>query len=172
MVHRIPLRTYRYGLILGVILIVAIVWTVVISPTFESDDEYTGLYVVLYGLLALYFAFSAFLETRRESTVADGAKVGAITALITIAVITVTFFIIDNVFIDIVSKQPDKIYGFQHSNFATMRDYINDGFLRGILIVPLVFGIIGALCGAVGTLARKFLISSRLPISGNSPSKR
>jgi hypothetical protein len=79
----------------------------------------------------------------------------------------VTFSIVDNVFLDIVSKQPDKIYGFQHSNFATMCDYINDGFLRGIVELPPIFGAIGAICGAIGASGRKLITRFMSPVQSN-----
>jgi hypothetical protein len=154
----VALKSYIYGLLLSLFLIVSIIWTNVIAPTYESDDEYTGTYILIYLGLFLFFVFCGFLASRKTGKIADGARVGAITALITIAIVTLTYFIIDNVFIVIVSKQPDKIYAFQHSTYATMRDYINAGFLRGLFTVVPVFGIVGAVCGAVGAFIRKLVV--------------
>ena len=151
------MKSYIYGLLLGLLLMVSIVWTNVISPTFESDDEYTGTYILIYLVVFLFFVLCGYLASRKTGKISDGARVGAITALITIVIVALTFFIVDNVFLDIVSKQPDKIYGFQHSTFSSMRDYINAGFLRGSVTVVPAFGIIGAICGAVGSWAGKLI---------------
>lgn len=154
----VDMRSYIYGLVLGLFLMVNIVWTTVLFPTFESDDEYTGTYLLIYGLVFLFFVVSGLLASRKSKRIEDGLRVGAITALITIVIVTLTFLVVDNVFLDIVSKQPDKIYGFAHSGFSTMRDYINSGFLRGLFTVIPAFGVIGAVCGAIGASVWKFII--------------
>jgi hypothetical protein len=67
-----------------------------------------------------------------------------------------TFTIMDNLFLDIVSQQPDKLWGFQHQQtFHTMRDYVNDGLLRGALFVLPVMTLLGAGWGTIGASVRK-----------------
>ncbi len=61
-----------------------------------------------------------------------------------------TFFVVDNAFLDLVSQQAGKIYGFHHSNLQTMREYINAGSLSGaIFVLPVIAGV-GAACGTLG----------------------
>jgi hypothetical protein len=46
------------------------------------------------------------------------------------------FAAVDNIFLDTVSKQVDKIRGFKlHSEYSSMRAYINWSLLKGELVV-------------------------------------
>ncbi|HKF39094.1 MAG TPA: hypothetical protein VKB35_19515, partial [Ktedonobacteraceae bacterium] len=114
-----------FGLLLGVLAIGTIVWTNVLFPNFESDSEYETTYAIGYLVLFLFFVFVGFLASRKTRRLLSGTWAGAITALLGFGVAMLTFFVVDNVWLDIVSHQADKIYGFQHSTFHTMRDYIN-----------------------------------------------
>jgi len=46
---------------------------------------------------------------------------------------------VDNLFLETVSKQVDKIGGFEHSDYASMRAYINWSHLMGaVVVLPIV----------------------------------
>ncbi len=162
------MKSYRYGVALSAFLVILIVWHTVIAPTFESDDEY-GLvpYLLGYGVIFLYFALSGYLASRRTNCLADGTWVGLITAVIGITVVTLTYFVVDNVFFGIVSKQPDKINGFAHSDYTTMRDYINSSLVLGMFTIIPIFAMIGAVCGTAGAWVRQVLTRSMPPAASN-----
>ena len=63
---------------------------------------------------------------------------------------TYAFIVIDNLFLDVVMRQPDKAYGFAHSSFHSARDYVNAGNLPAYAIALPVFTGVGALMGAIG----------------------
>jgi hypothetical protein len=49
-----------------------------------------------------------------------------------VVMIMLTFVIVDNAFLDLVSQQIDKISAFHgQTTYTSMRDFINDGLLRG-----------------------------------------
>jgi len=148
-----------FGLLLGVLAIVTIVWTNVLFPNFESDSEYEITYAIGYLSIFLFFVLVGFLASRKTNRLLSGTWAGAITALLGFGMAMLTFFVVDNVWLTIVSHQPDKIYGFQHSTFHTMRDYINAGLLSGVVaVLPLMAGV-GAACGTAGAALRKLLQS-------------
>jgi hypothetical protein len=161
-----PLRISFFGLALGAVSVVAIVWSNVIVPSHESDDEYTGWYLVAYLVLFGYFGLSGFLAERGGSTMAVAVLTGAVTALLSVGIIMVTFLVVDNLFLSVVMQQPDKAYGFAHSGLANPRDYVNQGMVMGIVTALPGATSIGAACGLVGgLLAQRFDARRPLPSS-------
>jgi hypothetical protein len=139
-----------------------IVWTNVLFPNFESDSEDEITYAIGYLTLFLFFVLVGFLTSRKTNRLLSGTWAGAITALLGAGIAMLTFFVVDNVWLDIVSHQIDKIYGFQHSTFHTMRYYINAGLLTGVVIVLPVMAGAGAACGTLGAALRKLIPFSRV----------
>ena len=146
-----------YALGWGALFSVLVVLTNVVFPSpNESDDEYTGWYIVLYLGLFLLFAIGGALNSERAHPLRSGAIGGAVSALIMVAMIMLTFIIIDNLFLDIVSQQIDKINTFRaQTTYTNMRDFINDGLLRGLVIVLPVVAIVGGFLGAFVSLVRR-----------------
>jgi hypothetical protein len=147
-----PLRISAFGLVLSAVLVVVIVRSNVIVPSNESDSEYGAWYAAFWiGLLA-YFAVSGLMAVRGGSSMAVAALTGAVTAAVTFAIVLVTFVAIDNLFLDVVMRQPDKVSGFAHSGLTSQRDYVNRGNLLGFVTVMPTMTAIGALCGTIGGL--------------------
>ena len=144
------LNEYRFGIIIGILISFGVVLTNVVFPSNKSDDGWTVLVVYL-GLFAL-FMVGGYIGSRGSKSILKGAKGGAITALISIGMTMITFAVIDNIFIEIVSKQPDKIAAFTgQTDYNNMRDFINSGLLRGVLTALPVITILGAAFGAIGS---------------------
>ena len=88
---------------------------------------------------------------------AAGAWAGSVTALIAVSLVMATFAIVDNVYLDVVSRQPDKIAAFHASGYRTIRESINAGLVTGALYgIPFATAI-GAVAGIVGALLGRFL---------------
>jgi hypothetical protein len=136
------------------VLSALVVLTNVVFPTpNESDDEYTAWYLVVYLGLFLLFAIGGALNAERARPRRSGAVGGAATALLIVGMVLLTFAVVDNVFLNIVSQQVDKVTAFRNqSTYTTMRDYINAGLLRGapaaVTFAALVGGTLGALSGS------------------------
>jgi hypothetical protein len=140
------LKTSAFGLVLGAILMVLIVWSNVIVPSHESDDEYTVWYLAFYLGLFVYFGVAGAVFGR-------GALTGAVTALLSVGIALLTFIVIDNLFLDTVMTQPDKMAGFAASGMTSARDYVNQGNPSILVVLPFVM-LIGAVCGALGGAIR------------------
>ena len=146
-----------YAATWGLIFSILVVLTNVIfpSPT-ESDDEYTGWYILLYLGLFLLFAIGGALNSERAHPLRSGAIGGAGAALIIVAAIMLTFVVVDNLFLDVVSQQIDKINAFHaQTTYTSMRDFINDGLLRGAVMALPVVAVVGGLLGAFASLLRR-----------------
>ena len=146
-----------YAALWGVLFAIIVVLTNVVFPTpNESDDEYTGWYIVLYLGLFLLFAIGGAINSERAHPLRSGAIGGAVAALIMVAMIMLTFVVVDNVFLDTVSQQIDKINAFHaQTTYTSMRDFITDGLLRGVVVVLPVVAVVGAFLGAIASLLRQ-----------------
>jgi hypothetical protein len=150
------------GLLLGGLAIVVIVLSNVVFPSTESDSEYTAVYLAGYAAILMVFAAIGFVGSGTPSWIGAGARAGAVAALLATAIGLATFFVVDNLFLAIVSQQVDKIQGFHNSPFRTMRDYVNVGLVRAVLILLPLASAGGAAFGALGAAARKGLGGSAL----------
>jgi len=143
------LRTCVFGLALGAVLMVGIVWSNVIVPSHESDSEYTTWYGVFYLSLLFYFGLAGAVASMGRGSLAHSALAGAATAVISLGLALVTFVVIDNLFLDIVMTQPDKVAGFRQSGMSSQRDYVNQGLWAASIVLIFVGGV-GAGCGLAG----------------------
>ena len=150
------MRTYLPGLATGVILSVAAVLANVVFPSHESDDQYGMLFLVVYLGLFVLFGIGGYLASKDSASLRRGAIGGAVTALLSVGLMMLTFIVIDQLFLEIVSQQPDKLWGFQHQHtFRTMREYVDDGDRRGVMFVLPTVMLFGAVFGVLGASARK-----------------
>jgi len=145
-------KTYKYGVILGVILAVLIVTSNVILPS-NGPDSSTSLSIspILIGGYIIWASFHAGKASKSPNYI---YRVGALTSLIGFLISMATFFVVDNAYLNIVSRQTDKIIGFSHSHLSSMQVYINQGLFTGLIIgIPasIVFGL------ACGLIARKLV---------------
>jgi hypothetical protein len=145
-------RAIRRGALLAglvwLALSVEIVLSNVVFPTGSDDDTVSVLVSYLGVFVALLLTG---VVAAREGAGRRGQVLAGIVAGVLIGVLTVgTFAVVDNVWLDVVSRQPAKIDGFAHSGAASMRDYINRGLLGATLFLTVVLGLAGAGLGALG----------------------
>jgi hypothetical protein len=64
------------------------------------------------------------------------------------------FALVDNIFLQTVSQEVDKIRGFElhQSQYVSMRSYINWSHLKSAIFVVPLFGVVGAASGGFGGL--------------------
>jgi hypothetical protein len=152
------------GLLLGGLAVVGIFLTNVVLPSGQSDSAYAGVELLGCAAILVVFAVIGFVASGAPSEIVAGARAGAVAALLATAIGLATFFVVDNVFLTIVSQQVDKIQGFHDSSLRSMQEYINVGLLHTLILLPVMGGA-GAACGAVGAAARKRL-------RGDAPASR
>jgi hypothetical protein len=150
------------GLALGVVLSLAVFATNVVLPVLSSrtarwEQAMDAEPYVTAGWLfvALLWGMAGFAAYRRTADLRAAIRAGAMVALLSMAIVMVTFVVIDNVFLDIVSRQPEKIWGLRQSHAPDMRSYINHTFVKSFLLVLPVLTVAGALFGALGGAAAR-----------------
>jgi hypothetical protein len=149
------------GLSVSAVLAVGIVLSNVAFP--GGDDNDGPIVVVAYLCIFMALGYTGVLaakvSTRRRDLALAGAVAGALIGLLAIG----TFIFVDNVFLDIVSRQPTKIEGLARSGMTSMRDYLNTS-LRGALIGLTLF-----LAAAGAGLATVFGRATRQVIGTTPP---
>ena len=147
------LRATLFGALAAGVAAPLIIWTNAFpSGPPESDSEYSGAYAIGYGLLFLYFVAAGAFGSWKTRRLASGVWAGAATGLVAFVVVITAFAVVDNLFLDVVSRQPDKIAAFHNSGYHSMRESINAGLLTGAIFgIPFVT-LLGAGAGALGAL--------------------
>jgi hypothetical protein len=157
-----PRSDLAHGLALAIALSLAVFATNILLPVMSAttarwEQALDAEPYVTAGWLFVAFLWGAagFAAYRRTSDFRAAIRAGAIVALTSIAGVMVAFAVIDNAFLDIVSRQPEKIWGFQQSHYPSMRSYLNHTFVRSLFTVLPVLTAAGALIGAVGGAAAR-----------------
>jgi hypothetical protein len=149
-------------------LAVEIVLSNVVFPAVDDNDGVSVLisYLAIFAALWVIGVLTARETTSRWTFAVAGAIAGGFIGVLTI----VTYVVIDNVFLDIISRQQAKIDGLAASGMTSMRAYVNTsllfgfGFLSGFL----------ALAGAGLAVAGGLIAQARQPVrrsddAGESP---
>lgn len=142
------MNSYRYGLTLGAILSTLIVLSNVIFPSNDPDSSPMMLLSML--VIGAFIVGSSYHATIKSKNKRVAIKIGIITSVLGFSISMLTFLVMDNLFLDIVSKQSDKILGFAKSNASSMQAFINLGLLRGFLIGLPASAVFGSVCGYIG----------------------
>jgi hypothetical protein len=159
-------RALRRGLLIGLavwaLVSVEIVLSNVVFPSrVDNDGPAVAIgYFVIFTSLALVGVFAERTRTSLLGVTLVGALAGALIGALTMG----TFAVVDNAFLDIVSRQQTKIDGFARSGASSMRDYINASLAATALGMTLFLAGIGAvLAGGAGLLARRQVSPSQAP---------
>jgi hypothetical protein len=147
-------RAAYEGLAVATLLAAGNVLTNVVFPTAAADDgagpwAAIGIVVVYLGVFGLMTAIGA-RGTQRSTTRHAGIKAGATAGLVIATMFILTWFAIDNLFFDTISRQPEKVLAFATSGQSSMRAFINLNLLRGVGFFIPELTVVGALLGWLG----------------------
>ena len=149
--------TIARGALRRSILIAVAAWiplfaTILVSNVvFPSQDDDSPAVIALgylgvFAVLALVGYFAARGGTDPRGLAVCGAVAGVVLGLLVAA----AFFIVDNIWLDVVAQQPQKIAGLAASGGGSMRAYINYDLIGPTIFYPLVLGAFGALLALAG----------------------
>jgi len=141
------------------VLIAGVVWAglsaeivvsnVIMPPT--SDDDASAVllsYLLVFAALSVTGAIAARDGAGRRGQVRGALSRGPLIGALT----TVSFAVVDNVWLGIVAQQPSKMEGFAHSDAASMRAFVNHGLVGAAVFLTVGFGVAGAFFGRAGGL--------------------
>jgi hypothetical protein len=146
---------FHLGFLLGLLSAAIVVLSNVVLPMLHWEIATDSLLeklcsVFCFGGSFLLWAGVGGLVRRRGEGLKGSLYGGAITAVMQMSLVMITFVIVNNLFLNIVALQPEKIWGLQHSGEPNMRVYVNHAAMRGVLFVLPAFVALGALCGTAG----------------------
>jgi hypothetical protein len=119
----------------------------------KSDPAWASL--TAFAVLAVILIAIGFIGRGQGRGVSDCARTALVCAIVLTVITFVTSFVIDNAWLSVVARQPDKIYGLKHSGlFHDMRLYVNAMNVIGLVIVTPAAAAVGAGLGALGALLR------------------
>jgi hypothetical protein len=137
----------RAGVLLGAFVIV--VGVLGLGPASSWIPE-APLVMVTIAIPVLGLALVGFRGFRRAGQLRAGSLTGMLAGAITGVVGGLAFLALDQIFIDTVSQQPDKVINFPTSGYSTMREYLLAHDVPNVAVGLVLGAVGGALLGLVG----------------------
>lgn len=143
------------GLAVGAVIAAGLTYSNLGPSSRRPTSDPAWMTLIAYGLLASVFIMIGFFGRGRGRGMSDCARAALTCAVVLTAITFATSAVIDNVWLAVVARQPDKIYGLKHSAlFHDMRMYVNGMNVIGLVIATPVGAAAGAMFGAIGALMR------------------
>ncbi|HEX7138834.1 MAG TPA: hypothetical protein VF219_13335, partial [Vicinamibacterales bacterium] len=116
----------------------------------NQGDVTPGFLLTLLGLLVVW-CWGGYAIARRASGRFASIGWGAYAGVVSVGLLWLTFIVLNQLFIDRMSYEPDRILAFRRSGYATMREFWNHQ--RGWGPFPLMMAV-AMLAGAIGGALR------------------
>jgi len=120
----------------------------------NQHEASLGFFATVFGLL-LAWALGGYLAARGTRAIVAALSRGAITAVMSVGILWLTFTALNRLFTDRMSYEPDRIRAFRASGYSTMREYLDHG--QGVGPLPLLLGV-AVLAGIGGSV-----LGSKIP---------
>jgi hypothetical protein len=116
----------------------------------NQHEASLGFFVTVFGLL-LVWALGGYLAGRRTRTVLAAVSSGLTTAVMSVGILWLAFIVLNRVFTDRMSYEPDRIRAFMASGQPTMREYLDHSLAPGpfplLMGVAVIVGVAGGFLG-------------------------
>jgi hypothetical protein len=142
----------RLALVVAIIPTIAFVLHDLVFQLPDNEGEASlGFFVTIAALFGVWGS-SGYIMARRTNGAGAAIIAGAAAGIVSVGLLWLTFLVLNSVFLERMSYEPDRIRAFQQSGYATMREYWNQQ--RGWGPFPLVM-LVAAIAGGIGAAARK-----------------
>jgi hypothetical protein len=132
----------RLALAVAVIPTIAYVLHDLVFQLPDNAHEPTlGFFLTVAGLLCVW-ASSGYIIARRIIA-------GAVVGIVSVSILWLTSIALNNLFVDRMSYEPDRMRAFQQSGYATMKEYLHHQGWGPAPLLMFVAAIVGAIGGAV-----------------------
>ena len=128
-------------------------WNVLASLLDPLADDTVPALLMFYGPMFTAWALAGAAASRRSGRVSDGARIGALVALLTFVILTIVVIARVNLYLELTSQRPDwQTVGerFRASGFRSFRTFVNYEYVTGAPFKLLVASTIGAVLGLAG----------------------
>jgi hypothetical protein len=147
-------RGFYDGLFIAAVIAIDVFLTNVVWPAgpdeSDSDPEYIVQNLITYGIILLLLVLIGARAGRRTRTGRGGAKAGAAAGAVIAVVGSLTFVIVNNIWLSVVSQQHDKRIAFAQSGWTSMRAYLTVVQLEGMLFLLPALAVVGGVLGLIG----------------------
>ena len=153
-VNRRPTRRRDVGFGVLIATIPAVVFVVhdfVFQLPDNEGEASLGFFLSLGGLLCVWYT-SGYLLAHGVNRPARRIIAGALAGIVSVAIVWVAFAVLNGLFLERMSYEPDRIRAFQQSGEATLRDWWSHQ--RGWGPIPVLMSV-AAVAGAIGGAARR-----------------
>ncbi|HEY7484681.1 MAG TPA: hypothetical protein VH912_09500 [Streptosporangiaceae bacterium] len=142
----------RYGLTVAAVLATVIYLTNIVFATAKDTDGVK----VLFGWLGVFaiLGLAGLHAARRSSARFAPLVAGAVAGLIVGAAIVAIFAVLDNVYVDIIGRQEQKIAALAAAGGGDMRTFLNQQLVGMVIVLIPALTAIGAGLGHLGGLIR------------------
>jgi uncharacterized membrane protein YeiB len=152
--ERSNLRSWNLRLTFAIAIIPTVAFILhdfVFQLSDNAHEPTLGFFLTIAGLLCVW-GCSGHILARRANAVGSALMAGAVAGVVSVAVLWLTFIVLNHLFLDRMSYEPDRIRAFQRSGYATIREYW--GHQRGWGPFPLLM-FAAAAVGAIGGAIRR-----------------
>ena len=142
------------GVVLGLVMAVGILVTNVLLPVLRvrlPESEVADLFT--WGVVFVVILLAGWYARGLRSAV----RAGGLVTLIAFGMAMLTFIVVDNVFFEIVRREPEKIALFHQSGYESMRVAITMSQVHALVTVLPVLCVLGALLGGLSGVVRKLI---------------
>src|SRR4051794_789093 len=149
----LAVRPSNLGLALAVAVIPTVAYVlhdVVFQLPDNAHEPTLGFFLAVAGLLCVW-ASGGYIIARGTNGTRSRVIAGAVVGIVSVAILWLTSVALNNLFVDRMSYEPDRIRAFQQSGYATMKEYLHH---QGWGPAPLLM-FVAAIVGAVGSAVRK-----------------
>jgi hypothetical protein len=140
----------RLAFVVAIIPTIAFVLHDLVFQLPDNEGEASiGFYLTIAGLLCVW-GCSGYLMARPAKRSGAAFFAGAVAGIVSVGILWLTFIVLNNLFLDRMSYEPDRVRAFHQSGYATIREYWDHQRGWGPFpLVMLIATIVGALGGAV-----------------------
>jgi hypothetical protein len=118
----------------------------------NAHEATLGFFVTVAGLLCVWTS-SGYIIARHVNGTRSRIIAGAVVGIVSVGILWLTSIALNNLFVDRMSYEPDRIRAFQQSGYATMKEYLHH---QGWGPAPLLM-LVSAIAGATGGALRRIL---------------
>jgi hypothetical protein len=151
------LRPWNLRLALAVAVIPTIAYILhdlVFQLPDNAHEATLGFFVTIAGLLSVW-ASSGYIIARRVNGTRSRIIAGAAAGILSVGILWITSIVLNNLFVDRMSYEPDRMRAFHQSGYATMREYLHHQGWGPAPLLMFVAAIVGAIGGAVRRRTRR-----------------
>jgi hypothetical protein len=126
----------------------------------NAHEPTLGFFLTIAGLLCVW-GCSGYILARGVNGAGSALIAGAVAGIVSVGILWLTSIALNNLFLDRMSYEPDRIRAFQQSGYQTMKEYMKHIGWGPAPLLMLAAAIVGAIGGAVRRTTQRRELENR-----------